>query len=112
MDDVYYTIRTNPKSDVILLKMDSDKAWFANASFNGTPFKFHMDSGESKSVMSSKWFMSIPELFRPKVYITRMKFQVANGEVLNAIGVVYVSIKMYGYNFKLPIDTIDIKTIS
>ncbi len=86
--------------------MDSDKAWFANASFNGTPFKFHMDSGESKSVML------IPELFRPKVYITRMKFQVANGEVLNAIGVVYVSIQMYGYNFKLPIDTIDIKTIS
>ncbi len=92
MDDVYYMTRTKPKSEVILLKMDSGEAWFANASVNGTPFKFLIYSGASKSVMSSKWFMSIPELFRPKLYNTRMKFQVANGEVLNTIGVAHVSI--------------------
>ncbi len=54
VDDVYYTTRTKPKSDVILLKMYSGEAWFANASVNGTPFKFLMDSGAGKSVMSSK----------------------------------------------------------
>ncbi len=81
MDDVYYTTRTKPKSDVILLKMDSDEAWFTNASVNGTPFKLLMDSRASKSIMSSKRFMSIPELFRPKLYNTRMKFQVVNGGI-------------------------------
>ncbi len=63
MEYVYYKTRTKPKSDVILLKMDSGEARSANASVNGTPFKFLMDSGASKSVISSKWFMSIPELF-------------------------------------------------
>ncbi len=61
VDDLYYTTQTKPISNVILLKMDSGEAWFANASVNGTPFKFIMDSGASKSVMSSKGFMSIPE---------------------------------------------------
>ncbi len=103
--------RTKPKSDVILLIMDSGEAWFANASVNGTPFKFLLDSGASKSVMSSKLFMSIPELFRPKLCNTRMTFQVANGEVLNAIGIAYVSIKMYGYTFKLPIFVCDLGDI-
>ncbi len=79
MDDVYYTTRWKPKADIILLKMDSGDAWFADASVNGTPFKFLMDSGASKSVMSSK--QSIPEVFRPNLCNTRKKFQVANGEV-------------------------------
>ncbi len=78
MDDVYYMTGTKPKSDIILLRMDSGEAWFANAFVNGTPFKFLMDSGASKCVMSLKRFMSIPELFRPKLCITRIKFQVAN----------------------------------
>ncbi len=55
--------KTKPKSGVILLKMDSCEAWLTNAYVNGTPFKFLMDSGASKSVKSLKWFMSIPELF-------------------------------------------------
>ncbi len=108
VDDVYYTTRTKPKWDVILLKMDSGEAWFANASVNGTPFKLVMDSRASKGVMSSKWFMSIQELFRPKLCNTRMKFQVATVEVLNAIGVAHVSIQMYGYTFKLPIFVCDL----
>ncbi len=103
VDNVYYLTQTKPKSDVILLKMDSGEAWFANASVNGTSFKFFMDSGASKSVMSSKRFMSIQELFQPKLCNTRMKLQVANGEVLNAVGIAHVSIQMYGYTFKLPI---------
>ncbi len=70
-----------------------------------------MDSGASKSVMSSKLFMSIPELFRPKLCNTRMKFQVANGEVLNAIGVAHVSIQMYEDTFKLPIFVCDLEDI-
>ncbi len=88
--------------------MDSGEACFANASVNGTPFKFLRDSGANKTDMSSKWFMSIPELFRPKLCNTGMKFQVANGEVLNAIGVAHVSIQMYGYSFKLPIFACDL----
>ncbi len=44
------------KSDVILLKMDSGDVWFAEASVNGTAFKFLMDNGARKSVMSSKCF--------------------------------------------------------
>ncbi len=111
VDDVYYTTRTKPKSDVILLKMDSGDAWFASASVNGTLFKFLMDSGANKSVMSSKRFMSIPELFQPKLCNTRTKFQVANGEVLNAIGVAHESIQMYGYTFKLPIFVCDLEDI-
>ncbi len=103
VDDVYYTTRAKPKSDIILLKMDSGEAWFANASVNGTPFKFLMDSRASKSVMSSKRYMSIPELFRHKLCNTRMKFLVANGEVLNDIGVAHESIQMHRYTFKLPI---------
>ncbi len=70
-----------------------------------------MDSGASKSVMSSKRFMSIPELFRPKLCNSRMKFQVANGDVLNAIGVAHVSIQLYGYTFKLPIFVFDLGDI-
>ncbi len=34
-----------------------------------------------------------------------MKFQVANGEVLNTIGVAHVCIQMYGYTFKLHISS-------
>ncbi len=64
MDDVYYTTRSKPKSDVILLKMDSGDAWFADEAVNGTTFKFLVDRGASKSVMSSKHFMSIPEIFQ------------------------------------------------
>ncbi len=97
MDDVYYTTHLKPKVDIILLKMDSGDAWFADASINGTPFRLLMDSGAIKSVMSSKRFMSILDLFRPNLCYTRMKLQVENGEVLNAMGVACISIQMYGY---------------
>ncbi len=103
MDDVYYTTHSKPKKDVVLLKMDTGDAWFADSSINGTPFKFLMDSGASKSVMSSKWFMSIPDVFRPQLCNSNMKFQVANEEVITSIGVAHISIQMYGYMFKLPI---------
>ncbi len=83
MDDVYYTTRSKPKTDIILLKMDFGDAWFADASVNRTPFKFLMDTGASKNVMSSKRFMSISEMFQPQLCNTRMKFQAANGEVLS-----------------------------
>ncbi len=43
--------------------MDSGDAWFANASINRSSFKFLMDTGANKSGMSTKRFMSIPELF-------------------------------------------------
>ncbi len=75
MDDVYEKIRPKPKSDVILLKMNSGDAWFADASVNGTSFKFLMDTGASKSVVSSKRFISIPESLRPHLYNTSMKLQ-------------------------------------
>ncbi|MBL0686807.1 MAG: retroviral-like aspartic protease [Sulfurospirillum sp.] len=100
-----------PKSDIILLKMDSGDAWFADASLNGTTFKFLMDTGASKCVMSSKWFMSIPEMFLPNLCNTRMKFQLANREVLNSIGVAHVSTQRYGYTFKLPIFVCDLGDI-
>ncbi len=103
VDNIYYTTRSKPESDVILLKMDSGDAWFAEASVNRTFFKFLMDTGASKSVMSSKHFLSIPEMFRPQLCNTRMTFQVANREVLSSMGVAHVSIQMYGYTFKLPI---------
>ncbi len=45
-----------PKSDVVLLKLNSGDAWFADATVNGTAFKFLMDTGASKSVMSMKCF--------------------------------------------------------
>ncbi len=67
VDDVYYTTQTKSKSDLILVKIDSGEAWFAIVSVKGTPFKFLMDSEANKSVMSSKRFMSILELFRPKL---------------------------------------------
>ncbi len=38
MEDVSYTTRSKPKTDIILLKMDSGDAWFADASVNGTNF--------------------------------------------------------------------------
>ncbi len=112
MDDVYYTTQTKLKSDVILLKLDSGEAWFANGSVNGTPFKFVMDSGASKSVMSLKLFMSITELFQSKLCNIRMKFKVANGELLNAIGVAHASTKMYWYTFKLSIFFYDLRDIN
>ncbi len=102
-DDVYQTIRPKHKSDVVLLKMGSGDAWFADASLNGTSFKFLMDTAASKSVMSMKRFLSIPELFRPKLYNTKMRFQVTNGEVIASMGVAHVTISMYGYTFNLPI---------
>ncbi len=63
LDDEYQTIHSRPKVDVVLLKMNSGDAWFAEDSVNGTKFKFLKDAGASKSVMSMKCFKSIPELF-------------------------------------------------
>ncbi len=100
---MYHTTHSKPKSDVILLKMDYGDAWFADGSINRINFNFLMDTGTSKSVISSKCFMSIPDMFRPNLCNTRMKFQVANAEVLSSICVAHVSIQMYGYTFKLPI---------
>ncbi len=111
MDDVHQTIRSKPKADVVLLKINSGDAWFANASVNGTKFKFLMDTGASKSVMSMKSFKSIPELFRPQLHNMRMRFQVANGEVLLSMGVAHVTICMYGYTFNLPIFVCDMGDI-
>ncbi len=48
---MYQTIRSRPKADVVLLKMNSGDAWFVDVSVNGTSFKFLMDTGASKSVM-------------------------------------------------------------
>ncbi len=75
LDNVYHTNRSKPKSDVILLKMNSGDAWFADASVRGTSFKFLMDTGASESVMSLSRFMSIPEVFRQQLYNTKMRFQ-------------------------------------
>ncbi len=91
VDDVYHTTSSKPKSDVILLEMESGDAWFADASVNGTSFQFLMDTGASKSVMSSKRVMSIPEMFRPQLYNMRMKFQVAKTEVLSSMNVAHVT---------------------
>ncbi len=55
--------------------------------------------------------MSIPEMFRPQLYNTKIKFQVANGKVLSSMGVAHVTIKMYGYTFKLPIFVYDLGEI-
>ncbi len=66
-----------------------------------------MDSGASKSVISLKQFMSIPELFQSNLCNTRMKFQVAKEEILSAMGVANISIQMYGYTF-LPIFVCDL----
>ncbi len=38
LDNVYQTILSKPKTDVVLLKMNSGDAWFADASVNGTKF--------------------------------------------------------------------------
>ncbi len=112
VDYVFEKIQQKPKSDVILLKMNSGDAWFADASVNGTSFKFLMDTGAIKSVMSSKRLMSIPKSFQPKLYNRRMKFQVANGEVLSSIGVAHVTIQMYDYTFNLPIFICDLGEIN
>ncbi len=45
MDDVYQTICSKSKSDVVPLKINSGDAWFADASVNGTSFKFLIDTG-------------------------------------------------------------------
>ncbi len=91
--------------------MNSGNAWFVNASVNGTSFKFLMDSGASKSVISIKCFMSIPELFQPQLYNMNMKFQVATREVLASMGVAHVTICMYGYTFNIPIFVCDMGDI-
>ncbi len=57
--------------------------------------------------MSLKRFLTIPDLFRPKLYKTRMKFQVTNGEVLASMDVAHVTICMYGYTFNLTIYVCD-----
>ncbi len=108
---MYQTFRSRPKANVVLLKKNSCDAWFADASVNVTKFKFLMDTGASKSVMSMKCFKSIPELFRPQLYNMNMRFQVANGEVLSSMGVAHVTICMYGYTFNLPIFVCDMGDI-
>ncbi len=55
-------------------------------------FKFLMDTGACKSVISSKRFISIPEVFRPQLCNTRMKFQVANRKVLSSMHVAHVRV--------------------
>ncbi len=51
VDDVYYTSHSKPKAGVVLLRLDSINIYFADASINGTTFKFLKDSGASKRVM-------------------------------------------------------------
>ncbi len=111
LDYLHQTIRSKPKADVVLLKMNSGDAWVAVASVNGTKFKFLMDIGASKSFMSMKSFRSIPELFRQQLHNPRMRFQVANGEVLPSMGVAHVTICRYGYTFNLPIIVCDMGDI-
>ncbi len=111
LDDVYRMTRSKPKSDVILLKMNSCDGWFVDASVYRTPFKFLKDTGASKSVMSSKRFISIPELFRLQFYNTRMRFQVANGEALSSMGVAHVTIRMHVYTFNISIFVYDLGEI-
>ncbi len=91
--------------------MGSGDAWFAHACVNGTSSKFLMDTGAINSVMSMKRFLSIPELFRSKLYNTKMRFQVANREVIASMGVAHVTISMYGYTFNLPIFVCDMGDI-
>ncbi len=91
--------------------MNSGDAWFADASVNGTSFNFLMDTGACKSVMSSRWFMSIPEVFRPQLNNMKMRFQVTSGEVISSMGVAHVTIQMYGYTFNLPIFVCDLGEI-
>ncbi len=55
--------------------------------------------------------MSIPDLFRPKLSNTRMKFQVANGEIINAMSVTHISVQMCRYMFKLPIFACDLEDL-
>ncbi len=111
MDDVYQTNDSKPKADVVLLKMNSGDAWFADTSVNGAKFKFLMDTGASKSVMSMKCFKSIPDLFRPQLYNMNIRFQVTNKEVLPSMGVAHVTICMYHYTFNLPIFVCDMGDI-
>ncbi len=111
MDEVYQTIHSRPKADVVVLKMNSGNAWFADESVNGTKFKFLKDTGARKSVMSMKCFKSIPELFRPQFDNTNMIFQIAKGEVLPSMCLAYVTICVYGYTFNLPIFVCDMGDI-
>ncbi len=62
--------------------------------------------------MSMNSFKTIPELFRPQLHNTRMRFQVANREVLPSMGVAHVMICMYGYTFNLPIFVCDMRDIN
>ncbi len=55
--------------------------------------------------------MSIPEMFQPHLCNTRMKFQVANRDVLSSMGVAHVSIQMYWYTFILPFFVCDLGDI-
>ncbi len=111
VEAVYQTNHSRPKADVVLLKMNSGDAWFADASVNATKFKFLMDTGASKSVMSMKFLKSIPDLFRPQLYNTNIRFQVANRDVLPSMGVAHVTICMYGYTFNLFIFVCDMGDI-
>ncbi len=93
---------------VILLKMSSGDAWYADASVNGTLFKLLMDTGASKSVMSMKRFLNIPELFRLKLY---NEILCRKWEVSASMGDAHVTISMYGYTFNLPILVCDMGEI-
>ncbi len=55
--------------------------------------------------------MSIPESLRPQLYNTRMKFQIANGDVLSSTVVAHVTIQMYSCTFNLPIFVCDLGEI-
>ncbi len=87
--------------------MNCGDAWFADESVNGTSFKLLMDTGDSKSVISLRRFMSIPKLFKPQLYNMRMRFQVAN-RVISSMGVAHVTMQMFGYMFNLLIFVCDL----
>ncbi len=44
--------------------------------------------------------------------VSRMKFQVAKGEVIASMGVAHITISMYGYTFNLPIFVCDMGEIA
>ena len=103
IDDVFQTRQQRTKADVVLLSLDTGESWFAETVTCGVPMNFLMDTGASKSVMSHRKFMSIPETERPRLGKMNVKFQVANGEVIAALGGAHMAIDLYGHKFRLPI---------
>ena len=111
VDDWNPATRKLPGVECVLFSRETGpESYFATTKINGEYFDLLVDSGASKTLVSKRVFERIPSP-KPDLQHTKKLFQMANGRVHAAEGVIHATITLrfgnYDYTFKMPIFVVD-----